>query len=68
MTTPNVTVQLTSHLDVLHTIEFSFRSNCSQRRSICVFEAHIQISLREFFWGVHIVQGIESSKHFVNSY
>ena len=45
----NVTIQLASHLDVLYTIEFSFRSNGSQWISICVFEAYIHVSLRKFF-------------------
>ena len=39
------TVQLVSHLDMLYTVEFSFKSNSSQWRSICVFEAYIQLSL-----------------------
>ena len=47
----NVTIQLASHLDVLYTVEFSFRFNGSQQRSTCVFGAHIQVSLREFFEG-----------------
>ena len=41
----NVTTQLASHLDVLYFVEFSFKSNNSQWRSICVFGAYIQVSL-----------------------
>ena len=51
-------------LDVHCIVEFSFRSNGFQRRSICVFGAYID----KVFWGVHIVQGRESLRHFVNSY
>ena len=47
----NITVQLASHLDVLYIVEFSFKSNSSQRRSICVFGAYNHVSLREFFEG-----------------
>ena len=47
----NVTIQLGRHLDVLYTIEFSFRSNSFQRKSTCVFGEYIQISLRELFGG-----------------
>ena len=47
----NVRVQLASHLDVLYIVEFSFRSDGSQRRSICVFGAYIQEILTKFFWG-----------------
>ena len=36
------TVQLASYMDVLYIIEFSLRSNGSQWRSICVFEAYIE--------------------------
>ena len=46
-----VTVQLASHLHVLYTIEFSFRSNSSQWRSICIFGAYIEVSLIGFFGG-----------------
>ena len=45
----NVTIQLASHLDVLYSLEFSFRSNGSQLRSICVFGAYIHINLIQFF-------------------
>ena len=41
-----ITVQL-AYLDVLYTVEFSFRSNNFQWRSICVF----RISLIGFFGG-----------------
>ena len=47
----NVIVQLASHLDVLYYVGFSFRSNGSQWRSICVFGAYIQVSLTQFFGG-----------------
>ena len=46
-----VTVQLASHLDVLYTVEFSFKSNGSQQRSICVFGAYIEASLTGFSGG-----------------
>ena len=58
---------LASHLDVLYILEFSFRSNRSQWRSMCVFGAYIEVSLREFFGGPYH-QGMESFKHFLNSY
>ena len=45
----NVFVQLASHLDVLYNVEFSFKSNGAQRRSICVFGEYIQVILIEFF-------------------
>ena len=41
----NVTVQLASQLGVLYFVEFSFRSNNSQWRSICVLGVYIQVSL-----------------------
>ena len=46
-----VTVQLASHLQVLYAIEFSFRSNGCQRRSICVFGAYIEVNLIGFLGG-----------------
>ena len=46
-----VTVQLASHLDVLYTVLFSFRSNGSQWRSICVFGVYIVVSLTGLFGG-----------------
>ena len=45
----NVTVPLASHLDVLYFLEFSFISNVSQWRSICVFRVYIKVKLIEFF-------------------
>ena len=47
----NITIQLASHLDVLYYVEFSFRSNGSQWRSVCVFGAYIHVSLTQFFEG-----------------
>ena len=44
-------IQLASYLNLLYKIEFSFRSNNSQWRSICVFGAYIEVSLIEFFGG-----------------
>ena len=46
-----VTIQLASHLDVLYIVEFSFRSNGSQWRSICAFGAYTKVSLIGFFGG-----------------
>ena len=45
----NVIVQLASHLNMLYIVEFSFRSNGCQHRSICIFGVYIQINLRELF-------------------
>ena len=47
----NVTIQLASHLNLLYIVEFSFKSNSFQWRSICVFGIYIQVILREFFVG-----------------
>ena len=38
----NVTIELASHVDVLYTMEFSFKSDGSQWRSVCVFRAYIR--------------------------
>ena len=37
----NLSVQLVSHVDVLYTIEFSFRYDDSQWKSTCVFGVYI---------------------------
>ena len=47
----NIIVQSASHLDVLYTLEFSFKITDSQQRSICVFEAYIQVILTKFLKG-----------------
>ena len=54
----NVTVQLAGHLDVLYSVEFSFRSKGSHWRSICVFGDQYVYSSKfdTVFWEVHIVQ------------
>ena len=46
-----ITIQLASYLNVLYTIEFSFRFNSFQWRSICVFEGYIQEILTFFLEG-----------------
>ena len=47
----NVIVQLASHLDVLYYVDFTFRSNGFQWRSICVCGTYIQVSLIQFLGG-----------------
>ena len=38
----NVTIQLLSHLDVLYSVEFSFKSNGSQWRSyMCIWSVYL---------------------------
>ena len=49
----------TQKIDVLSILEFSFRYEDFQQRWTCVFGAHIQVRLIEFF-DIHIVQGRES--------
>ena len=46
-----VTIQSASHLHVLYTVEFLFRFNGSQRRSICVFGVYIEVGLMGFLGG-----------------
>ena len=48
----------TSHFHVLYIVEFSFRFNNSQQKSICEFGAYIQIILTKFFGGHCLRQGI----------
>ena len=50
-TVANVTVPLVGQVDVLSTVEFSFRYDNSQWRSTCVFGAYIHVRLTKFFEG-----------------